>query len=323
MNHNKTNQQPILVTGGAGFIGSHVAERLVRDGRRVRILDNLETGHAENVDAVRAAGAERVEFIQGDVRDPGAVERAVQDSAAVLHLAALPSVERSIHDPWTTHEVNVDGTVRLLEAARRFSTQRFVLAGSSSVYGDQPELPKREEMTPAPRSPYALSKLIAESYVRLYAEIFGLEGLTLRYFNVFGPRQDPNSPYAAVIPLFLRALMRREPPVIFGDGHQTRDFTFIENVVEANLAALRVGSASGEAINVACGKQTSLLELLDDLRQAIGVQIEPTHGPVREGDVRDSVASIDRARTILGFVPKVDLSEGLKRTVRAFRQEAE
>jgi UDP-glucose 4-epimerase len=236
----------------------------------------------------------------------------------VLHEAALPSVERSVRDPWTSHEVNVDGTVRLLEAARAERVDRFLLAGSSSVYGDQPELPKRETMPPSPRSPYALGKLAAEQYVRLYAELYGLPAFTLRYFNVFGPRQDPGSPYAAVIPLFLQAIRKGEPPVIFGDGQQTRDFTFIDNVVDANIAALDCPPPYGDAMNIACGRQTSLLQLLDGLCDVCATTVQPDFQPPRQGDVRDSVADISRATDRLAFAPKVSLEEGLKRTVEWF-----
>ncbi|MBD3161906.1 MAG: NAD-dependent epimerase/dehydratase family protein [Candidatus Eisenbacteria bacterium] len=311
----------VLVTGGAGFIGSHVAERLLREGLAVRILDDLSTGHRENVEAIRSGATEKLELAIGDVRSPETVEEATRDVGAIVHLAALPSVERSVQDPWTSHAVNVDGTLHLLEAARARKIGRFVLAGSSSVYGDQPELPKTETMRPAPRSPYALSKFVAEEYVRLYAELFGLPGITLRYFNVFGPRQDPASPYAAVIPLFLKALRKGEPPVIFGDGEQTRDFTFVENVVEANLAALSGPPPHGEAVNVACGERTSLLELLELLVQATGTPGKPTFAPPRAGDVRDSMASIERATELLGYRPRVGLREGIERTVAAFPQD--
>ena len=318
-----TSAQRVLVTGGAGFIGSHVAARLARDGRQVRILDNLSTGHMENVETVRAHAPNRVEFMEGDVREEKTVAAVIDGVSEVLHLAALPSVERSVHDPWTSHEVNVDGTVHLLEAARKSGVRRFVLAGSSSVYGDQPELPKREGMTPSPRSPYALSKLVAEQYVQLYAELYGLPGITLRYFNVFGPRQDPNSPYAAVIPLFLRALHRGMSPTVYGDGQQTRDFTYIDNVVEANLASLACAPPKGERVNIACGKQTSLLELLELLCSATGLKEEPDFKPPRAGDVLHSVAAIDRAREILRFEPRIGLAEGIEKTAAAFSSRAE
>lgn len=311
----------VLVTGGAGFIGSHLVERLVADGREVRVLDDLSTGHYENIEPIIRAHPERVTFLQGDVRDPRVVDEAMKGVTEVLHQAALPSVERSVRDPWSTHQVNVDGTLLLLEASRRVGVRRFVLAGSSSVYGDQPELPKTESMRPSPRSPYALTKLVAENYVRLYAELFGLSGLTLRYFNVFGPRQDPASPYAAVIPLFLKAILSGERPTIFGDGHQTRDFTYIEDVVAANIAALRIPEATGQGMNVAGGVQTSLLALAEMLCSITGHKVEPIFAPPRIGDVRDSLADITLAARIIGYQPRFSLVDGLRRTVQAYQQD--
>ena len=310
----------VLVTGGAGFIGSHLAQRLAEKGRSVRILDDLSTGRHESIEMLQRLYPERIDFLQGDIRDPRTVEETLRGVEEVLHQAALASVERSIRDPWTSHSVNVDGTLRLLDACRRHPVRRFVFAGSSSIYGDQPELPKHEGMAPAPRSPYAMSKRIAEDYARLYAELYGLPTLTLRYFNVFGPRQDPNSPYAAVIPRFLRAILEGQPPTIFGDGRQTRDFTFIENVIDANLAALDCDAPRGQAVNIACGVQTSLLDLLEMICSiAAGRRAEPQFLPARDGDVRDSVADISRARELLGYVPRIPLQEGLKRTFAAFR----
>lgn len=314
------SREVILITGGAGFIGSHLADRLAGDGRRVRILDDLSTGSIRTVEALQRQHGDRVEFLRGDVRDPSRVGEAMADVTEVLHQAALPSVERSVQDPWNSHTVNVDGTLRVLEACRGSGrVRRFVLAGSSSVYGDQPELPKRESMRPCPRSPYALGKWIAEEYARLYADLYGLSTMVLRYFNVFGPRQDPGSPYAAVIPLFLRAIHAGEGPVIYGDGLQTRDFTYIDNVVEANRAALAHPKAQGHVVNVACGQQTSLLELLDLLGKVTGRPVVPRFAPARVGDVRDSVADITRATEVLGFSPSIGLEEGLRRTAEAFR----
>lgn len=308
----------VLVTGGAGFIGSHLAERLLRDGRKVRILDNLSTGHRENVDRLQRDFPGKLDFLEGDVRNRDTLGAATEDVGEILHEAALPSVERSVRDPWTSHEVNVNGTLGLLEAAREAKVRRFVLAGSSSVYGDQPDLPKREAMAPSPRSPYALSKLVAEQYTRLYAELYGLPTLTLRYFNVFGPRQDPESPYAAVIPLFLTAIDRGEAPTIFGDGQQTRDFTYIENVVDANMAALNCPAPNGEAVNIACGDRISLLKLLDLLCEAAGRTVAAKHAPPRAGDVRDSQADITQASRLIGYTPRVSLEEGIARTVAAY-----
>lgn len=309
----------VLVTGGAGFIGSHIAIRLAALGRRVRILDNLSTGRRENLEIVRAEAKGLVDIQVGDIRDPDHVRRGMDGVVEVVHQAALASVERSMRNPWESHEVNVDGTIRLLEAARAGSVRRFLLAGSSSVYGDQADLPKHEGMAPAPRSPYAMSKLVAEQYTRLYAEAFGVPTLTLRYFNVFGPRQDPASPYAAVIPLFLKALLKGEPPTIHGDGRQTRDFTYITNVVDANVAALAAPSAAGEAMNIACGLRLSLLDLLGMLQEATGVTVAPRFGPPRPGDVRDSQADISRARSLIGFEPRVSVVEGIRSTVESFR----
>lgn len=307
-----------LVTGGAGFIGSHLADRLAGLGRTVRILDDLSTGRRENLEFLTGRHGDRIEVLVGDIRDRAVVSQAMKGARHVLHQAALPSVERSVRDPWTSHTVNVDGTMQLLEAARAEGVQRFLLAGSSSVYGDQPDLPKRETMSPSPRSPYALGKLAAEQYVRLYAELYGLPAFTLRYFNVFGPRQDPGSPYAAVIPLFITAIRGGTPPTIYGDGRQTRDFTFIDNVVDANLAALDSPPPYGDCMNVACGQQTSLLELLERLGTICGRQMEPRFEAPRQGDVKDSVADIGRAVDRLGFTPRVGLDEGLRLTVEWF-----
>ncbi|NWF91195.1 MAG: SDR family oxidoreductase [Ignavibacteriaceae bacterium] len=310
-------RETVLVTGGAGFIGSHLVDGLASSGRAVRILDNLSTGRRQTVEALLARYPDRVAFIEGDVRDAPTVAEAIRGVAAVSHQAALPSVERSVRDPWTTHQVNADGTLILLEACRRAGVERFVLAGSSSVYGDQPELPKRESMPPAPRSPYALSKLVAEQYARLYAELYGMRTVTLRYFNVFGPRQDPESPYAAVIPLFMRALTEGRSPTIYGDGEQTRDFTYVANVVDANLKALDGLGLSGQAINVACGERISLLALLDSLGRLMGREPRPVFAPPRKGDVRDSQADVSLARQILGFAPIVGFAEGIRLTVEA------
>ncbi|MBM3285742.1 MAG: SDR family oxidoreductase [Candidatus Eisenbacteria bacterium] len=307
----------VLVTGGAGFIGSHLADGLAARGRAVRILDDLSTGRRQNVEALLSRYPDRIDFIQGDVRDAATVSDAVEGVVAVSHQAALPSVERSVRDPWTTHQVNADGTLILLEACRRAGVERFVLAGSSSVYGDQPELPKRESMAAAPRSPYALSKLVAEQYARLYAELYGMGTVTLRYFNVFGPRQDPESPYAAVIPLFIRALAEGRSPTIYGDGNQTRDFTYVANVVEANLKALDGPRLGGQALNVACGERISLLALLDHLGRLMGREPKPVFAPPREGDVRDSQADVSLARQLLGFAPTIGFEDGIRLTVQA------
>lgn len=301
-----------LVTGGAGFIGSNLIHRLVRDGRSVRVLDNFSTGRRENL-----AGLEsRIDLREGDLRDAGFVRSAAIGVKHVIHFGALPSVQRSVEDPLTTNEVNVTGTLNLLIAARDANVERFVFSSSSSVYGDTPTLPKREDMTPQPLSPYALSKLTGEHYCRIFHRLYGLQTFALRYFNVFGPRQNPKSQYAAVIPLFISSLLRGEPCTVNGDGGQTRDFTFVDDVVEANLKCCAApASVAGGVFNVAWGNRTSLLELVALLSKIIGVTIPPVHRPSRAGDVRDSQADSSRARGQLGWAPAVTFEEGLRRTV--------
>jgi UDP-glucose 4-epimerase len=301
-----------LVTGGAGFIGSHVARALVDRGHRVRILDDLSTGRVENLTDV----VDAVDFHEGDIRDQRKCEQAMQGVDVVFHLAALASVARSMADPRPTHDVNVNGTVNLLEAARAAGVRRMVFSSSSSVYGDAPELPKREDAEPLPRSPYAASKLAGEQYVLAYARAGLIEGVALRYFNVFGPRQDPKGPYAAVIPLIMRAALTGTAMRIYGDGGQTRDFTFIENVVQANLLAASVGAArcSGAVVNVGAGDRISLLEAIEIIRRVSGNAIPVMHDDVRPGDVKHSLASLERARDVLGYDPQVDVREGLRRT---------
>jgi UDP-glucose 4-epimerase len=313
----------ILVTGGAGFIGSHIADRLLREGFDVRILDNFSTGLRGNAEQVAAAGGSRCEVLEGDIRDAAKVERAMEGITHVVHQAALASVQRSVENPVPTNEVNITGTLLLLEEARKRKVRRFLYAGSSSVYGDQPELPKRETMAPNPRSPYALSKLAAEVYGVLYHSLHRLPTVTLRYFNVFGPRQNPDSQYAAVIPLFFRAALTGEAPRIFGDGRQTRDFTFIDNVVEANFLALNADpeEVGGKVMNVACGDRISLLTLLETIGRLIGREINPEFAPPRAGDVRDSQADTTAARRDLGHAPEYTLEQGLRRTLAWFRSE--
>jgi len=308
-----------LVTGGAGFIGSHIAERLVREGHDVRILDNLSTGRKENLEAVRAAGGRRLEWMEGDVRSIETCRRACEGVEFVLHQAALASVPRSIENPVDSTAVNVGGTVNVLTAAREAGARRVVCASSSSVYGDTPTLPKREDMAPSPRSPYAASKLAGEHFVRVFATIMEQPAVSLRYFNVYGPRQDETSQYAAVIPLFASALFTGSRPRVFGDGSQTRDFTFIDDVVEMNLLACTRGEGAGEAVNVARGDRHSLLRLLEILGDCIGVVPDPEFLPPRAGDVRDSQASVDRAADLFGFRAKTTFEEGLRRTVEYFR----
>jgi UDP-glucose 4-epimerase len=301
-----------LVTGGAGFIGSHVARRLVELGHAVRVVDNLSTGSRDNLRDV----ADHLELITGDVQDPAVCARAVDGVDIVFHLAALGSVPRSLTDAWGSHDANVNATVRLLEACRHGGVRRIVYSSSSSVYGDTPTLPKVETLEPLPRSPYAASKLSGEQYTLAYARAGLVEGVALRYFNVFGPRQSPKGPYAAVIPLFLSAALRGTPAVVFGDGEQTRDFTFIDNVVTANLLAA-FGPAervNGWAVNVGAGDRTSLNQLLQLVREVSGVDVPAEHRPPRAGDVRDSLAGMERARTVLGYEPDVSLAEGLRVT---------
>ncbi len=310
-----------LVTGGAGFIGSHIVERLLAEGERVRALDNFSTGYRSNLELLAARYGDRLEVCEGDVAEPADCRRAVRDVRYVVHEAALASVPRSLADPVGCHRANATGTLHLLQAAREAGVERFVYAGSSSVYGDSKKLPKDETIYPHPLSPYALSKLIGEEYLRQFQLHYGLSTVTLRYFNVFGPRQDPDSPYAAVIPIFVTHLVRGERPTIHGDGLQSRDFTFVDNVVDANLAACRVSGASG-VYNIACGARTTLLELLDAIQAILGTSIPPIHTEPRAGDVRHSEADISRARRELGYAPRVALAEGLAPTVAHFRQRA-
>jgi len=304
-----------LVTGGAGFIGSHITEALVNRGDRVRVLDNLSTGHVENLADFR----QRIEFIEADLLDTDQVAKALDGVDGVFHQAALASVPRSLERPLDTHAACVTGTVILLDAARRAGVRRIVYAASSSAYGDQPTSSKREVDLPLPISPYGAAKLAAEYYGRAFAACFPIEFVALRYFNVFGPRQDPNSQYAAVIPNFITAILRKQPPVIYGDGLQARDFTYVANVAHANLLAMDAPEASGHVLNVANGRQTDLLTLLGVLKDLLGSSIEPRHDPPRPGDVRESLADITQARGLLGYEPQVGLEEGLRRSIDYYR----
>ncbi len=301
-----------LVTGGAGFIGSHLVERLVALGHRVRVVDSLVTGRVENLAPV----LNEIDFLHGDLRDEGVCNRAVRDAELVFHLAALPSVPRSLKDPWTSHDCNVNGTVRLLIAAAAARVRRVVYSGSSSAYGDSPALPRVENAEPLPRSPYAAAKLAGELYVLASARAGSVEGVALRYFNVFGPRQDPDSPYAAVIPAFFAAVHDGRSAVLFGDGTQTRDFTYVANVVEANIlaAAAPTELASGTTVNVGAGQRTSLLKLVELIREVTGRRFSYTCQMSRAGDVRDSLAGLERAQRVLGYHPQVTVKEGLQRT---------
>ena len=306
----------VLVTGGAGFIGCHLAMALVRRGHRVRVLDNFHSGKRENL---RAAAAD-VEVMEGDCADAETARRAVKDMEGVLHEAAIPSVVRSVADPARSHRANATGTLSMLLAARDLGVRRFVYAGSSSVYGDQPGRRKREDMDPRPLSPYAVGKLTGEHYTRVFATLFGMETVTLRYFNVFGPHQDASSPYSGVMGLFIMALLEGRAPVIYGDGRQSRDFTYVDNVVDANLRALEARGLSGQAVNVATGRSVTLNGLLQALSRIVGRRARAKHAAPRVGDVRHSLADISLARRLLGYRPQVDLRTGLERTVDWYRE---
>ncbi|NQT83346.1 SDR family oxidoreductase [bacterium] len=304
-----------LVTGGAGFIGSNIASELVRRGESVRIIDDLSTGREQNLNAF----LDKVEFIRGDICDSAIIQKAVSGVDYVLHQAAIPSVERSVKDPATTNKANVDGTLSLLIASRDAGVKRVVFASSSSIYGDSPTLPKTEDMTPNPLSPYAASKIIGEYYCRVFHNLFRLETICLRYFNVFGPRQDPTSQYAAVIPIFITAVASDRQPTVYGDGLQSRDFTFVDNVVGANLLACSAPEeAAGQVYNIACGERLTLLDLLGELGGILDKRPQPIFDPPRPGDVKHSLADISRAKKYLGFGPKVSFAEGLRRTVAWF-----
>ena len=305
-----------LVTGGCGFIGSNIVEHLVEAGQEVRVLDNLLTGRRENLSGFESAA----EFIEGSILEPEALERALDGIDYVLHQAALPSVQRSVEDPALSNRMNVDGTVALLTACHKAKVRRVVYAASSSAYGDQPAPVKTEKLLPLPKSPYAVSKLAGEYYLQSFTECFGLETVALRYFNVFGPRQDPNSEYSAVIPLFVTKCLRGEQPVIYGDGTQSRDFTFVENNVRANILAATAPDAVGRVMNIACGRSYSLLDLLAQINEVLGTSIEPEFAPARKGDVKHSLADISLAARLIGYEVTVDFREGLRRTVEWYRQ---
>lgn len=305
-----------LVTGGAGFIGSHIATRLIEDGHQVRILDNLSTGSRMNL----AHLAGRIEFVEGDVADAAIVEQAVDGIEVVFHQAALASVPRSVEKPLDTHEACVTGTLNVLNAARLGGVRRVVYAASSSAYGDQPEMPKVETQVPSVLSPYAAAKLAGELYMQSFANSYDLETVCLRYFNVFGPRQDPDSPYSAVIPLFAKALLTGERPTIFGDGEQSRDFTHVDNVVNANLLAATAKGVSGKVYNVACGTSYSLLQLLMSLCTILDCPYDPDFAPARIGDVKHSWADISAAERDLGYSVKVDFHEGLRQAAEWYQE---
>jgi nucleoside-diphosphate-sugar epimerase len=307
-----------LVTGGAGFIGSHLAEELVRRGHTVRVADNLSTGKRQNL-----AHLPDVEFVEGDLADMAVAARVVQGMDYVLHQAAIPSVPRSVKDPITSNRANVDSTLNVLVAARDAGVRRLVFAGSSSEYGDTPTLPKTEDMPSSPLSPYALQKVMGTEYCRMFTRLYGFETVVIRYFNVFGPRQDPGSPYSGVISLFATALIEGRQPTIYGDGGQTRDFTYVANVVDGVLRACTAPEAAGAAINVACGTRISLSELLRVMNAVVGTSVQAIYAEPRAGDVRDSQADITKAKQLLGYVPIVGLEEGLRHTLDWCRRESQ
>jgi nucleoside-diphosphate-sugar epimerase len=307
-----------LVTGGAGFIGSHIVEELVRRGNMVRVLDNFSTGRRENLRFGVGDHSKRIEIIEGDIRDYRTVRDAVDAMEIVFHEAALPSVPRSIKDPITTNDVNVGGTLNVLSAAVDAGTKKIVYASSSSVYGDNPTLPKHESMTPNPLSPYAVSKLAAEKYCYAFSRVHGMHTVSLRYFNVFGPRQEPDSQYAAVIPRFIKAMMNDQQPIIYGDGEQSRDFSYVANVVDANLLAATTECKPGAVMNCACHGQVTLNDLVRCINETLGKKIRPIYAGPRAGDIRHSFGSIETAFNEIGYVPGTDFETGLRNTVQWF-----
>jgi len=308
----------VLVTGGAGFIGSNLTEALLQRGHFVRVLDDFSTGKRENL--IFDKKFPSLEIVEGDIREFSTCQKAVKGIEYVFHQAALPSVQRSIEDPETSNAVNVGGTLNILLAAKETGVKRVIYASSSSVYGDTPALPKHEEMPSNPLSPYALQKYIGEQYCRLFYQLYGLDTISLRYFNIFGPKQDPNSLYSAVIPKFIDALLQGRPPIIFGDGEQSRDFTYIENVVQANLLAMSAEHLHGEAINIACGKRISLNQLLNVLKEILGSKLSPIYQEPRKGDVKHSLADICKGKEILNYEPTVGIEIGLEKTVEFFQK---
>ena len=305
-----------LVTGGAGFIGSNIVEELLKRNYTVRVLDNFSTGKRENLKEFQ----KDIELIEGDIRSFHIVQKAVKGIDVILHEAALPSVPRSINDPITSNEVNVVGTLNILDAAKENNVKRVVYASSSSVYGDNPELPKHEGMMPNPLSPYAVSKLAGEKYCQVYSRLYGIETVILRYFNVFGPRQDPNSEYSAVIPKFIKLISNNQRPTIYGDGTQSRDFTYVANVVEANILAATKNIQSGIVMNCACHGQVTLNSLIRELNELLNKEVNPIYTEPRHGDIKHSFANIDLIEKKLGFSPSVEFKEGLKQTVNYFER---
>ncbi len=306
------------MTGGAGFIGSNLTEALLKKGCAVRVLDNFSTGRRENLAFDKNDPS--LEIFEGDIRDLSTCQEAIKKIDYVFHQAALPSVQRSVEDPEASNAINVGGTLNILLAAREEGVRRVIYASSSSIYGDTPTLPKHEEMNPNPLSPYALQKYVGEQYCRLFHQLYGLDTVSLRYFNIFGPKQDPNSVYSAVIPKFIDTLLLKHPPTIFGDGEQSRDFTYIENVVQANLLAMSAACLHGEAMNIACGKRTSLNQLLSILKEILGSAQSPIYEEPRKGDVKHSLADIRRANEVINYSPTVGIEIGLKKTVDFFKK---
>jgi nucleoside-diphosphate-sugar epimerase len=302
-----------LITGGAGFIGSHLVKHVLGAGGNVRVVDNLSTGSAKRLNQIR----DSVELVTGDLADNSVAAEVVKDVDYVLHQAAVPSVQRSVVNPVGTNRSNVTATLNLLENSRKARVRRFVYAASSSAYGDTEVLPKSEDMPANPLSPYALQKWVAERYCKLYHELYALETVSLRYFNVFGPGQDPYSEYSAVIPKFTTKLLAKEPITVYGDGEQSRDFTYIDNVIQANLLALRAPNAPGEVCNIGCGQRVTLNQLIQILEELLKVRAQVTYAPAKPGDVRHSLADITKARRILGYVPETEIEEGLRKTVEA------
>ena len=308
-----------LVTGGGGFIGSNIVEELIKRGEKVRVLDNFSTGKRDNLLPFQ----DQVELVEGDIRSYHIVRAAVEGVDFILHQAALPSVPRSINDPLTTNEVNVVGTLNILNAAKDVGVKRIVYASSSSIYGDLETMPKTEDMLPKPLSPYAVSKLAGEKYCQVFTKLYGLETVALRYFNVFGPRQDPASQYSAVIPKFIKMLQQGKSPTVFGDGEQSRDFTFVQNVVHANMLACGEGleSLSGEVFNIAFGKRITINALVEKINAILGTHVDPVYAEPRSGDVKHSLANIGKARQFLGYEPEIDFEEGLRRTIAFMKDE--
>lgn len=305
-----------LVTGGAGFIGGHLVRRLLDLGCRVRVLDNFSTGHKRNLDDL----ADRIELNEGDICNEAAVARCLRGVDTVFHLAARASVPRSVEFPVEANHANVTGTLNLLVAARDARARRFVYSASSAAYGDTPTLPKVEHMSPQPLSPYAVSKLAAEYYCSCFSHVYGLETISLRYFNIFGPRQDPNSAYAAAIPAFVSRMVRGESPVIYGDGEQSRDFCYVDNAVEANVLAMTAPKLSGEVVNIACGEHITLNAIVAMINRHLGTNVAPRYEPARAGDVRRSLAALDAARRVLGYAPRIMFAEGLSRSLAWYRE---